>query len=467
MPTNLLRNLPSVNELLESPPLKGLVSRVSHNVVVTRVRSFLDDLRSEIQHTTEVTFPDVKDLAQRIAERILEAEKPKLRPVINATGVLLHTGLGRATLAEEAISEMAAVARDYASVELDLPSGARSQRVLAVEGLLTELTGAEAALVVNNNAAATLLALATLATGKEVIVSRGQLIEIGGSFRLPDVMAASRAVLREVGTTNKTRLDDYERAIGEDTAALLLVHPSNFVVAGFAESVSLADLVKLGRAKNLPVVHDVGSGALVDFARFGFSDEPVASASIKQGADLVLFSGDKLLGGPQCGIIVGRRELVERAARHPLTRAFRVDKLTLSALAATLRLYRDPEQARHRVPLLQLLTAPLDNLRTRAERLAPQMAASPAIAAADAIDDVTYLGGGAVPTQQLATWCVALTPAEISVDRLAARLRTGKPSVVGRVRDERLYLDLRSVFPRQDLDLVAAVRSLAGAEHAP
>ena len=461
MPTNLLRNLPSVNELLESPPLKGLVTRVSHNVVVTRVRSFLDDLRSEIQHTAaEVKFPDIKDLAQRIADRIIEAEKPRLRPVINATGVLLHTGLGRAPLAEQAITEMAAVARDYASVELDLASGERSQRVLAVEGLLAELTGAEAALVVNNNAGATLLTLAALAAGREVIVSRGQLIEIGGSYRLPEVMATSGARLREVGTTNKTRIDDYERAIGDCTAALLLVHPSNFVVAGFAESVSLAELVKLGRGKVLPVIHDIGSGALIDFAKFGFADEPVAGASIKQGADLVLFSGDKLLGGPQCGIIVGRRELVDKIARHPLTRALRVDKLTLAALAATLRLYRDPEQATHRIPLLQFLSAPLDNLRTRAERLAPQMASCPAIAAADAIEDVTFLGGGAVPTQKLPTWCVALTPSEMSVDRLAARLRTGQPAVVGRVREERLYLDLRSVFPRQDLDLVAAVRAL-------
>ncbi|HET6878826.1 MAG TPA: L-seryl-tRNA(Sec) selenium transferase [Pirellulales bacterium] len=464
MPTNLLRNLPSVNELLESPPLKGLVSRVSHNLVVTRVRSFLDDLRTEIQHTAaEVKFPEVKELAQRIAERILEAEKPRLRPVINATGVLLHTGLGRAPLAEEAIAEMSAVARDYASVELDLASGQRSQRVLAVEALLTELTGAEAALVVNNNAGATMLALAALAAGREVIVSRGQLIEIGGSYRLPDVMATSGAILREVGTTNKTRLDDYERAIGEATGALLLVHPSNFVVAGFAESVALSELVRLGRAKNLPVIHDIGSGALIDFAKFGFADEPLAGASIKQGADVVLFSGDKLLGGPQCGIAVGRRELIDKLARHPFTRALRVDKLTLAALAGTLRLYRNPDQALQRIPLLQLLSAPLDNLRTRAERLAPQMAASPAIAAADAIDDVTYLGGGSVPTQQLGTWCIALTPAEMSVDRLAARLRTGQPAVVGRVREERLYLDLRSVFPRQDLDLVAAVRALGEA----
>lgn len=470
MPTNLLRNLPSVNELLESPPLKGLVTRVSHNVVVTRVRSFLDDLRSEIQQTAaEVKFSDVKELAQRIAERILEAEKPRLRPVINATGVILHTGLGRAPLAEEALAEMNAVARDYASVELDLPGGQRSQRVQAVEGLLTELTGAESALVVNNNAGATMLALAALAAGREVIVSRGQLIEIGGSFRLPDVMATSGAVLREVGTTNKTHLGDYDKAIGERTAALLLVHPSNFVVVGFAESVALPELVKLGHAKGLPVVHDIGSGAMLDFAAFGFADEPVASVSIRQGADLVLFSGDKLLGGPQCGIAVGRRELVEKMARHPLTRALRVDKLTLAALAGTLRLYRDADQARRRVPLLQLLSAPLDNLRTRAERLAPQMAACSAIAAADAIEDVTYLGGGSVPAQQLATWCVALTAREMSVDRLAARLRCGQPAVVGRVREERLYLDLRSVFPRQDLELLAALRALgetpASGEH--
>ena len=461
MPSNLLRNLPSVNELLESPPLKGLVSRVSHNVVVGRVRSFLDDLRTEIQATAaEVKFPDVKDLAQRIAERILEADKPHLRPVINATGVLLHTGLGRAPLAEEAIAEMVAVARDYASVEIDLATGQRSQRVLAVENLLCELTGAEASLVVNNNAGATMLALAALAARREVIVSRGQLIEIGGSFRLPEVMATSGALLREVGTTNKTRIDDYERAIGDATAALLLVHPSNFVVAGFAENVSLAELVRLGRAKNLPVIHDIGSGALIDFAEFGFADEPVAATSIRQGADLVLFSGDKLLGGPQCGVVVGRRESVLQLARHPFTRALRVDKLTLAALAGTLRLYRDTEKLKQRLPLLQLLSTSLDNLRTRAERLAPQMAATVAVAAADAVADVTFLGGGSVPTQKLDTWCVALTPAEMSVDRLAARLRTGQPAVVGRVRDERLYLDLRTVFPRQDLDLVAAVRAV-------
>jgi len=465
MATNLLRNIPSVNELLENPQLKALVDKVSRHAVVSRVRTILDDLRQEVQNAAaDVKLPSVGELAEKIAHRILETNRPSLRPAINATGVLLHTGLGRAPLAEEAIAEMASVARDYASVELDLASGRRSQRVEAVQELLRELTGAEAALVVNNNAGATMLALAALAAGREVIVSRGQLVEIGGSFRLPDVMSTSGAILREVGTTNKTRAADYERAICEQTGALLLVHPSNFVVAGFAESASLAELVRLARPHNLPVIHDIGSGALIDFAQFGFNDEPLASASIQQGADVVLFSGDKLLGGPQCGILVGKRSHIEAVARHPLTRALRVDKLTLAALAATLRLYRDPEQAKRSIPLLHFLSTPIENLKGRAERLAPQMAACQAIAKAEAVADTTYLGGGSVPTQQLPTWCVALSPREMSVDKLAARLRGGKPAIVGRVREERLYLDLRAVFPRQDIELVSAVQALADAE---
>jgi L-seryl-tRNA(Ser) seleniumtransferase len=462
MAGNVLRNLPSVSELLESPPLKSLVDRVSHNVVVGRVRSFLDDVRSEVQTArAEVKLPGVMELAERIAHRILEADTPALRPVINATGVLLHTGLGRAPLADEAISAMTAVARDYASVELDLPTGRRSQRVVAVEGLLKELTGAEAALVVNNNAGATMLTLAALAAGREVIVSRGQLIEIGGSYRLPDVMAASGAILREVGTTNKTHLDDYSRAIGANTGALLLVHPSNFVVVGFTAAVSLGELVRLARPDRLPVVHDIGSGALIDFSQFGCRDEPMAAQSIAEGADVVLFSGDKLLGGPQCGVVIGKRSLVETIARHPLTRALRVDKLTLAALEATLRLYRDPSRARRAIPLLQLLSTSLENLESRAQRLAPQMAHTAAVASAEAVRDVTYLGGGSVPTQEVPTWCVALTPAGGSgVDRLAARLRSGATAVVGRVQHDRVYLDLRTVFARQDQDLVAAVAAL-------
>jgi len=461
MSPNPLRSIPSVNELLDSPPLRKLVEKISHNVVVTTVRTVLDEVRQEVQTAaSEKTLPSMSDLAERIARRVAEREAPALRPVINATGILLHTNLGRSPLAEEAIEEMAAVARDYASVELDLATGQRSQRKAAVEGLLKELTSAEAALVVNNNAGATMLTLSALAAGREVIVSRGQLIEIGGSFRLPDVMAASGAVLREVGTTNKTRLEDYAAAIGENTAALMLVHPSNFLVVGFTAGVELAELVSLGRRHELPVIHDIGSGAVIDFGQFGFRGEPVASRSIQAGADVILFSGDKLLGGPQCGVIAGRQALIERVERHPMARALRVDKLTLGALAATLRLYRDEEKARQAIPLLRLLTASEDNLKNRAERLAPQIAATESVEEAEPVAAVTYFGGGSLPAQELATWCVAVKPARLSVDRLAAALRTGTPPVVGRVQQDRLMLDLRSVLPRQDISLVAAFETL-------
>jgi len=465
MPVNILRNLPSVNELLESPPLRNLAARLSHNVVVTRARGVLEELRSELKSSaSEASLPNVADLAERIARRILEGEQPSLRPVVNATGILLHTGLGRAPLADEAIDAMVAVARGYASVELDLTSGERSQRMAAVSGLLCELTGAEAALVVNNNAGATMLTLSALCAGREVIVSRGQLIAIGGSYRLPDVMSTSGARLREVGTTNKTRIDDYRQAVGDETAALFRAHTSNYRIVGFTAEASLAELVALGRQHSLPVIDDIGSGALVELALWGVSGEPMASASIRQGADLVLFSGDKLLGGPQCGCIVGRRDLVEKIAKHPMTRALRVDKLTLAALAATLRLYRKPEEAEQKIPLLQLLTTPLENLKLRAERLATQLAAIPSVRAAAAIEDVAYLGGGSVPTQQIKTWAVALTPAEMSVDRFAQALRMGTPAVVGRIQDGKLLFDLRSVFARQDQELVTAVSQIGGQE---
>jgi L-seryl-tRNA(Ser) seleniumtransferase len=458
---NPLRNIPSVNELLESPQLANLVDRVSHNVVVTEVRHFLDRLRDDVQSTaSEMNIPTPSELAERIADWIVKAEEPPLRPVINATGILLHTGLGRAPLAKEAIQAMADVA-EYASVELDLATGERSQRVAAVEKLLKELTGAEAAAVVNNNAAATLLTLAAIGRDQEVIVSRGQLIEIGGSFRLPDVMSASGTRLREVGTTNKTRIGDYEAAIGENTAAMMRVHTSNFKVVGFTEEPTLAELVALGRKRNLPVIDDIGSGALIDFSKYGINDEPIASESIKAGADLVLFSGDKLVGGPQCGIIVGRKSHVQKIAKHPMMRAMRVDKTTLAALAATLRLYRDVPTAEESLPLLARLSAPLENLRNRAERLAPQLAAAPAISRAEVIEGKTFLGGGSVPTQQIPTWCVALTPHEINVDELSKRLRMGTPAVVGRIQQDRLLLDLRSVLPHQDLAIVEAAGRIA------
>ncbi len=465
---NPLRNIPSVNELLDSPPLRTLMDRASHSVVVSGVRDFLDNLRSEVQSAaSEFSLPTAAELAERIAEWIVDEERPTLRPAINATGILLHTGLGRAPLAEPAIAAIADVARDYASVELDLVTGNRSNRSVAVERLLQSITLCEAATVVNNNAGATVLTLAALATGRDVIVSRGQLIEIGGSFRLPDVMATSGARLREVGTTNKTRIADYDEAIGPETAALLHVHTSNYVVQGFSEETPMGELITLAKQRNVLAIDDIGSGALWDFSRYGVTGEPRPQESIRAGADVVLFSGDKLLGGPQCGIILGKRALIEKISKHPLARALRVDKITLAGLAATLRLYQAPEQAEQTIPLLMLLSAPCENLKNRAERLAPQLADAEAIATADPVEDETYLGGGSMPNQHIPTWCVALKPAQGNVDALAARLRGGLPAVCGRVHNDSLRLDLRTVFPRQDAQIVQAVYALNAKKTSP
>lgn len=461
MPHPILKNIPSVNELLESPPLRKLADKVSRNVVVSEVRTFLDGLRSDLQAAAaDMNIPAPGELAERIARWIDKGQEPHLRPAINATGILLHTGLGRAPLAPDAIKEMALIAAGYCTLEIDTESAQRSQRVAAVEKLLCELTGAEAAVVVNNNAGATLLALSAIAAGGEVVVSRGQLVEIGGSFRLPDVMQSSGAVLREVGTTNRTHIRDYKAAIGTATVALLRVHPSNFKIVGFTQEATLAELVALGKQHQLPVIDDIGSGALIDFAKYGMEGEPIAAECIQTGADVVLFSGDKLLGGPQAGIIVGRRALIEKIARHPLMRALRVDKLTLAALTATLRHYRDPNKAEANLPLLSLLSAPIENLKSRAGRLAPQMAAMDAIASAEAVQDTAFLGGGSLPTQQLETWCIALVPAKGSVDELAVALRTGIHAVFGRVQRDRLLLDLRSVPAHEDERLLQAMGKL-------
>jgi L-seryl-tRNA(Ser) seleniumtransferase len=466
LPADILRNIPSVTQLIETEALRELANRVGQSVVVARIRTVLDAARDEIRASGDGGgAPSTAELADRVARDVLEGERSSLRPVINATGILLHTGLGRSPLAEEAIEAMVEVARDYASVEIDLASGERSQRVVAVERLLCELTGAEAAVVANNNAGATMLTLAAVAAGREVVVSRGQLIEIGGSFRLPDVMRTSGATLCEVGTTNKTRLADYRDAIGPQTAALMRVHTSNYVVMGFTAEVTLDELVGLGRKHNLPVIDDIGSGAIVDFAPLGFSGEPVACESILKGADLVLFSGDKLLGGPQAGIVVGKKEWIARLAKHPMMRALRVDKLTLAALAATLKLYRDPGLAERRIPLLTLLRTPIDQLRRRAEQIVEAVRSviipQTGITRAEVIEDVAYLGGGSIPTQQLPTLCVALYGSGSAIDPLAARLRAGTPAVVGRVQHGRLMLDLRSVPARQDESLVHAVLAAA------
>jgi L-seryl-tRNA(Ser) seleniumtransferase len=331
---------------------------------------------------------------------------------------------------------------------------------LAVERLLRELTGAEAAAVVNNNAAATMLTLAALAAKKEVIVSRGELVEIGGSYRLPEVMQVSGAILREIGTTNKTRLSDYEKAVGSETGALLKVHPSNFQVVGFTEAVSVGQLVTLAQHNHLPLIDDIGSGALVDFSKYGLMNEPIAKESIRAGADIVLFSGDKLLGGPQCGIIVGRKRYVTMILNHPLMRAMRVGKLTLSALAETLKLYRNLDTAEQEIPVLRMLSMPNDNLKLRAEKIRQMIGALPELASCEVVQDFSMLGGGSLPMQKIPTFCVALKPAAGSIDRLAQRLRAGSPPIIGRIAKDQLLLDLRTIFPDEDLQVVSAFESL-------
>ncbi len=457
---NIFRKLPSVNQLLESPQLKQMVKTVNHSVVVDGVRSFLDDLRDQVStESGEVSIPTPSEIADKIANWIKTEEKPYLRPVINGTGIILHTGLGRAPLAKSAIESVQEISEGYASVEVDVRTGERGQRIKSVEKLLCELTGAEAAAVVNNNAAATMLALSAMAEGREVIVSRGQLIEIGGSYRLPDVMECSGAKLREVGTTNKTHLFDYQRAINEETGALLKVHPSNFEVVGFTKTVSTKEMVALASEHDLPVIDDVGSGALIDFSEFGLMDEPVVSQSIKDGADVVLFSGDKLIGGPQCGIIIGKRKYIDTILSNPLMRAMRVDKMTLAALSATLLIYRDENRARTEIPILRMLSMPKENLKLRAEKIVAQLSHLGELEICEAVEADSMLGGGSLPTQKLSTWCVALTPKTQSVDRLAAGLRNGEPSVIGRVQKERFFLDMRTVQPSQDSGLVESIEA--------
>jgi L-seryl-tRNA(Ser) seleniumtransferase len=434
-----LRDLPSVDELAGDGRLAGAAPRP---LLVSAARSALAHAREELQAGAEPG-----DLVERVESELAAARGARLRQAINATGVIIHTNLGRAPLAREALERVNAVAGGYSNLEYDLGEGARGSRQDHAAPILRRLTGAEAALVVNNNAAAVLLALAALAEGREVLVSRGELIEIGDGFRIPDVLARSGARLREVGTTNRTRAGDYDRAIGPETALLLRVHQSNFRVVGFTEQPRLADLVRVARAHGLPLVDDLGSGALFASSSLLLGDEPTARESLEDGADLVCFSGDKLLGGPQAGIIVGRAELVERLRRHPLQRALRADKLTLAALEATLALYLDPELAAREVPVLRMLAQPLERVRARAQRLA-------SLVGGDVEPTVGRVGGGALPLTELPSFACAVE------EELASRLRETEPPVIGVVRDGRCLLDCRTITDLEVDQIAAAVAAL-------
>lgn len=453
---NPYRELPSVARLLELSPLLKAREKHPHNLIATAARREIEKLRKKLS-SGETPNLDPERIATQIAANLDTETMPKLHPVINATGVVLHTNLGRSPLHEDAARAAYEAARGYLNLEIDLAARARSNRQEAVRAGLCELTGAESATAVNNCAAATVIALRTIAVGKEIIVSRGQLIEIGGSFRIPEIMAASGAILKEVGTTNITRLSDYEGAIGPNTAALMRVHSSNYRIRGYAKSVDLEELVELGRKHNLKVIDDVGSGQILDLTPYGLPDEPLVPESIRAGADLVLFSGDKLLGGPQAGLIVGKGKLIQRIEKDPLMRAFRLDKMTLAALEATLRLFRDPGRALREVPTLKMLTTPLSELHERAERFATRLQKVTDIAAINVRSDVAYVGGGSLPDISVPTAVIAIKLKKMSEGELAARLRTGKPAVIGRTKDGEFILDLRTVFERQEEDLLGAI----------
>jgi len=459
----ILSALPGVDTLLAR--MEGHLTQMNapKSVGVAAARRAVDELRARILEGGEAPAGAraLEDAALSLAlEHAEKLSAPNLVPVVNATGVVVHTNLGRSPLAPEVADRVAAIARGYSNLEFDLAAGKRGSRTSLVEGLLCELTGAEAALAVNNNAGAVLLALAAVARGREVIVSRGELVEIGGSFRIPDVMAQSGAVLQEVGTTNRTHPADYERAINENTGLLLKAHTSNFAVVGFTRSLSLEELVGLGKKHHVPVMEDLGSGTLIDFSRFGLTREPTVTDSVAAGADIVTFSGDKMLGGPQAGVILGKKPLLDRIKAHPLARALRLDKMTLAALEGTLRLYRDPAAAVKSIPTLARITEPEQSVKKRAQRLSRLLRKAPGVAAR-VVPAKSKVGGGALPLQEIPSFAVELSVPGLSANQVEEAMRAFDTPVIGRIEEDRFLLDLRTVFDHELAVIRDAAASLA------
>jgi L-seryl-tRNA(Ser) seleniumtransferase len=458
-----LRTLPAVDELLHHPQVQTLLEMHSRTLVVDSIRKVLSVKRSVILHGGEEKAAEAANLPREkwssaIEEQVTASLRPSLQPVINATGVVLHTNLGRAPLLEEALHNLVEIAGGYSNLELNLETGERGSRYEHVEDLLCRISGAESGLAVNNNAGAVLLALNSLAEGKEVIVSRGQLVEIGGSFRIPDVMKKSGARLVEVGTTNRTHLRDYEQAVAENTALLLKVHTSNYRILGFTAEVSLKELAELGRAKGLPVMEDLGSGCFLDLSPYGIEHEPTVQETLQAGVDVVAFSGDKLLGGPQAGIILGKKRFIDLIKKNPLNRALRIDKLTLAGLESTLRVYLDPDRVVKVLPALGMLTCPLEELGKRARRFQRRLARELSSGAEMTIrEESSQVGGGALPLQTLPTRVVAIRPLRISAASLEERLRRNRPPVIARVKEEEVLLDLRTVAEEEEKILLEAV----------
>ncbi len=459
---DIRRSIPQMNKLLAWPELTALQDLFGEHALKQAARNVIDDIRKDLAAGTSPAL-EQNALVARIHDQLHRAQTPHLHPIINGSGVVVHTNLGRSPLAKSALQHLETIARGYSNLEYDVAAGERGERYVHVEELLTELTGAEAALVVNNNAAAVLLTLSALAAGREAIVSRGELVEIGGAFRIPEVMRQSGVGLVEVGTTNRTHLTDYANAISEQTALLVQVHTSNFAIVGFTSAVSTMQLASLSQKTGVPFVVDAGSGSLVDLAAHGIPGEATVRSYLAAGADLVTFSGDKLLGGPQAGIIVGKSTLITQLKRHQLLRALRIDKLTLAALEATLLLYRTPERAFREIPTLAMLTAPLATLQKKAQRLRRQLSTLLRDTITTTIvTGASSPGGGTFPLIELPTFLVQIKVDGWSAARLETALRQGSPSIVGRVYQDAYHLDVRTLtsddFPHIAQAIVALTR---------
>ena len=442
-----MRMLPSVDKILQQDKIKKLLTEYPRWLVLKTAQIVVEEERRSILASDSDSLSEdrfhLEYFSRKVSERISDVGQFSLKRVINATGVIVHTNLGRSLLNDDVLQNMATIASNFSNLEYDLKEGERGSRYSHVEEILCELTGAEAALVVNNNAGAVLLALSTIAGGREVIVSRGQLVEIGGSFRIPDVMRNSGARLVEVGTTNKTHLRDYREAIRDDTALLLKVHTSNFQVVGFTSEVKLEELVELGREHSLPVMEDLGSGCFIDLSKFGLSQEPTVQDAVKTGVDVVTFSGDKLLGGPQGGIILGSKEVVGKIKKNPLNRALRIDKLTLAAMESTLRVYMEGDAAMEKIPTLRMLTLPAEEIERRAKSLYRRLKkVNTGNLEIEIWNDNSRAGGGALPLQDLPTKIIALKPMNLSVEHLEEKFRRYNPPIITRIENDRLLFDV-------------------------
>jgi L-seryl-tRNA(Ser) seleniumtransferase len=452
----ILSELPSVDELLKGPGGIHWLAAFPKKIVLQGIRTVLDSERKKILRGASGQS-DPGTLRNAITAEIQRLSSYSLLPLINATGIVLHTNLGRAVLSEAAIENIVRTARGYSNLEYDLETGKRGKRHSHTRSLLRQITGAEDALIVNNNAAAVFLCLNTAAKGREVIVSRGELVEIGGSFRVPDVMAASSAVLREVGTTNKTHLRDYSDAINENTALILKVHQSNYQITGFTADVGIGDLVTLGRARNIPVMYDLGSGCLVDLRPFGIHTEPTVQEIIAAGVDIVTFSGDKLFGGPQGGVIAGKADYIAKIQKNPLARALRVDKMTIAGFEATLMAYMDDDKARDTIPVLKLLFQSPEEIKRRALKIASALKKSVSSAEIRVVEDISKAGGGSLPEAKFQTFAVQIKSPSTTVNELESRLRKATPPVIARIREDALVLDARTIMDHEVRDLVRSV----------